>query len=71
MNQRNLVKRLTIENGGKIMITQNKAAQLLGMGRESFAEMMQGWSYYPGGKGGAKNYLVDDVASAYLLGVRK
>lgn len=66
MNKATLIRRLTAENNGKIFITQSQAIRLLGMGKTSFREMMDGYDYRICGKGNAKQYLVDDVAEAVI-----
>lgn len=66
MNRRALIDRITAANGGKIFVTQSQAAKILGIGRASFRDMMTGYDYKVGGKGGAKRYLVDDVAEAVM-----
>lgn len=65
-NKQKLIRRLVQENKGKVVITQSKAMQLLGVGKATFYEMMDGYNYTVAGKNGAKQYLVDDVAEAYL-----
>lgn len=65
-NKQKMIRRLITENDGKIVITQNKAMQLLGMGRNSFMDLMNGYNYTKSGRNGARQYLVDDVAEAYL-----
>lgn len=65
-----LIRRLITENGGKAIITQNKATKLLGIGKTRFYAMMEGYDYKIGGKNGAKCFLVDDVAEAYLGGAK-
>lgn len=66
MNRRVLIDRITAANEGKIFITQSKATKILGIGKASFRDMMAGYDYKAGGKGGAKRYLVDDVAEAVM-----
>lgn len=66
MNRRVLIDRITAANDGKIFVTQAKAMQILGIGKATFREMMTGYDYKAGGKGGAKRYLVDDVAEAVM-----
>lgn len=66
MDRTVLTKRLTSENGGKIFITQSKGAKILGMGKESFRNMMEGYDYRVQGRGNAHVYLVDDVADAVM-----
>jgi len=65
-NKQKLVKRIIAENKGKVVITQSKAMQLLGIGKSTFLSMMDGYNYKVGGKNGAKQFLVDDVAEAFL-----
>ena len=65
-DKQKLTKRLVSENKGKVVITQNKAMQLLGVGKATFYKMMDGYNYKVAGKNGAKQFLVDDVAEAYL-----
>lgn len=65
-NKQKLINRLVKENKGKVVITQNKAIQLLGIGKSTFLSMMDGYNYKVCGKNGAKQFLVDDVADAYL-----
>lgn len=66
MNRRVLIDRITAENNGRIFVTQARAMQILGIGKAAFREMMTGYDYKVGGRGGAKRYLVDDVAEAVM-----
>lgn len=65
-NKQKLIKRLIKENKGKVVITQNKAIELLGIGKATFYQMMEPYNFTVAGKNNAKHYLVDDVAEAYL-----
>lgn len=66
MDKKTMIARITAANEGKIFITQSKATKILGIGKASFRDMMAGYDYKAGGKGGAKRYLVDDVAEAVM-----
>ena len=66
MDRKVLVQRITVANGGKIFVTQAQAMKILGVGRAAFRDMMAGYDYKVGGKGGARRYLVDDVAEAVM-----
>ena len=61
-----LIERLIAENAGKVVITQNRAMTLLGVGKTTFYGMMDGYTFTVRGKNMAKAYLVDDVAEAFL-----
>ena len=66
MDRQTLIRRITTANNGKVFVTQTQGAKILGMGKDTFREMMKGYDYKVTGKGKAKNYLVDDVADAFM-----
>ena len=65
MNRQTLIRRITAENDGKIFISQKRAMEVLGVGRETFTAMMDGYDYRLAGRNHAKMYFVDDVADAW------
>lgn len=66
MNKQTLIRRIVTENGGRIYISQKRATEVLGIGRDTFKAMMDGYDYRLAGRNHAKMYLVDDVADAVL-----
>lgn len=52
--------------GSKIFVTQSQVCKITGFGKATVREMLQGYDFIPGGRGGAKRYLVEDVAEAVM-----
>lgn len=66
MDKRKIARSIHEAAGSKIFVTQSQVCKITGFGKATVRSMLQGYDYIPGGRGGAKRYLVEDVAEAVM-----
>lgn len=66
MNRKVIARSIREATGSRIFVTQSQVCKITGFGKAAVRDMLRGYDYIPGGRGGAKRYLVEDVAEAVM-----